>query len=531
MNDRQDARGPHGTFWCTLVLAGLAAVLLWRSPYAASSFKIEPDSTEYAVGAAEIARNGRYELTIDGQKLPPRYPPWFAAIILAPALLFSDDLGYAAIPVFLLGLLAVAVAHRIGARIGGDLGGTLAALLVVAFPMFREWGRLLMTDIPSIAILFLSAWIIGTMWRAEKRAWWAYLGLGLLLAVNFLIRPVSGAAFATAGLMVLVREKGLRAIFRSGGLLAVPLAAAHLAGRFYNQATFGSPDRSGYHFWSAVPYDYPELFFATSYVKKNLGFLADTRIFIYLLVAIAVFAAVRLVDRRRGQKTPSLTPEIAFFFVTLGPMLAFHLLYYSPRPRYFLPGMLYLFVLIGGLAGRFVDRHARKAGVVVLLLGACFVGYTRFKMPPEEPVQRIGADAVREHTPRGSVIITRVPVPYMEYVANRDGSRKIIPLCRDDEYASTVIVEKRIPNPDPAPKTAKDYRCAGLLNGGAREAIDRVAVERVEEIAQWLKSGRPVYFETSLIGDLMLDAAVGPLRERFTFERVAPELVRVVEKK
>lgn len=531
MSDRLNDHDPRGSFWCTLVLAALAAVLLWRMPYAASSFKIEPDSTEYAVGAAQLARHGNYELTIDGQKLPPRYPPWFAAFILAPALIFSEDLGVAAIPIFLLGVLAIAVAHRIGARIGGDLGGTLAALLVLAFPMFREWGRLLMTDIPSIAILLLSAWIIGAMWRAEKRAWWAYFGLGLLLAVNFLIRPVSGAAFATAGLMVLVREKGLRAIFVSGGLLAVPLAAAHFAGRIYNQATFGSADRSGYHFWSAVPYDYPELFFATSYVKKNLGFLADTRIFIYLFVAIAVFVAVRIVDRWRGKSTPSLTPEIAFFFVTLGPMLAFHLLYYSPRPRYFLPGMLYLFILIGGLLGRFVDRHARRAAVVALFFAAAFVGYTRFKMPPEEPVQRIGADSVREHTPAGSVIITRVPVPYMEYVANKDGSRKIIPLCRDDEYASTVIVEKRIPNPDPPPKAAKDYRCAGLLNGGAREAVDRVAVERVDEIAQWLKSGRPVYFETSLIGDLMLDVAVSPLRERFTFEKIAPELVRVVEKK
>ena len=96
--------GPSTRLLLLLVLL-LAGWTLWRSPWSASNLAIVPDSVEYAIGAQRLVTVGRYDLEIEGVSFPPRYPPWFSALFLAPAYaLAPSELGIGILPVLVLAL-------------------------------------------------------------------------------------------------------------------------------------------------------------------------------------------------------------------------------------------------------------------------------------------------------------------------------------------------------------------------------------------------------------------------------------------
>jgi hypothetical protein len=77
----------------------LAFVILNPSPEFASRLLIVPDSTEYVLGAHRFAETGNYQILIDGQWLPPRYPPWFPLLAISPSfVLFGGDLPPRVVP-------------------------------------------------------------------------------------------------------------------------------------------------------------------------------------------------------------------------------------------------------------------------------------------------------------------------------------------------------------------------------------------------------------------------------------------------
>src|SRR5207247_2471767 len=78
-----------------VLLAAIAAVVLYRSAYDASDLDVVPDSVEYALVAARLASEGSLGISLEGRLLPSRYSPWFP-IVLAPAyVLLGDDPGNA----------------------------------------------------------------------------------------------------------------------------------------------------------------------------------------------------------------------------------------------------------------------------------------------------------------------------------------------------------------------------------------------------------------------------------------------------
>src|SRR4051812_49969556 len=92
----REPRANRRSKWIAIALLAatlaLAARHLYRSPYAASDLRITPDEVEYAVCARRLATLGRYDLPLPEPTsagittVPPRYTPWFSAL-LAPAYL------------------------------------------------------------------------------------------------------------------------------------------------------------------------------------------------------------------------------------------------------------------------------------------------------------------------------------------------------------------------------------------------------------------------------------------------------------
>jgi hypothetical protein len=85
----------HSLVFLFLNLA-IAFTILFRTAYNASDLEIVPDSVEYTVAASRLVTDQSYTIVIDGQSWPPRYPPWFSMLVIAPAyLLFGDEPGNA----------------------------------------------------------------------------------------------------------------------------------------------------------------------------------------------------------------------------------------------------------------------------------------------------------------------------------------------------------------------------------------------------------------------------------------------------
>ncbi len=140
--------------WPLVALLLIATVRVYRSPYNASALQIPPDTVEYALAPLQLVETGRYEIIVEGRGLPPRYPPWFPALVIVPAyVLFGHDPGNAILPITLLAVAGVGFAYAIGKRISSSIGGVFAALALLFLPSYRRWAIQVMTDVPCTAMM------------------------------------------------------------------------------------------------------------------------------------------------------------------------------------------------------------------------------------------------------------------------------------------------------------------------------------------------------------------------------------------
>jgi hypothetical protein len=548
-----------------LFLAATAAPLLFRTVESASDLTDYPDEVEYALGAHRLAAEGRYEIVIQGERLPPRYPPWFSTLFIAPAyLLLGSDPGVVIVPVTLLSFAGVLLACAIGWRVSGAWGGALAGLGVALLPIYWYWGRHVMTDVPCTTLLLGAALIY--VRRGDTLDLRSCLGAGLLIGLAALLRPPSAACVlpflwqlrgsrsgdsqsGSSAASALKDECAALPVRRRAALAAAILAPAGIAAAatmFYNARTFGSPFRSGYHYWCAVPYDYRPLTFSLRYLPDNLRVLEQGELG-WLVPALALVVIVRMLLRAIGRiPLERLGAEMRlaqFLFFGTGPLVLFHLVYFFPEARLQLPAIVLLAILIGAAAGRLV-RLPQASVLIALPAVALGVFYWRARLSEMPPVRRLLADEIRADTPPGSLIITTTDPVYLEYMINRGTSpetidasrfwddashRRVLPLSRSIEYADKLLTPERIPHPDPPPAHWTDHRCAGLAAAGAREAVPWVALEQLDRLTDLVNAGVPVYLETATLAPVD-ESAVDLLRERFEFTDRSHYLTQLISK-
>jgi len=507
--------------WPLLAVLLIASCWLYRTPYSASNLEIPPDTVEYALAPLQLAETGRYEIIVEGRGLPPRYPPWFPALVILPSyVFFGHEPGNAILPITFLAVAGVGFAYAIGKRISSsNTGGVLAALAVLFLPSYSAYATQVMTDVPCTALM-LGTCLVYFRARAKPDAMGLYLGAGVLVAVSTLFRPVF-AAMLLPFLVTIFQHRKQKLLVRSA-LLFVPMAAAATVTFAYNIATFGSPFRNGYKFWAPIPMDYPSMIFSLSYFPMNVGLIGYSAFPILLLVCIGAWLLVR--KRIPAAYRPSrqtFRDAAVFIGLTTLPILAFHLFYFFPADRFHIPMLAGTAVLAASALALLLG--AKGEPVAKLLLPAIFVlaVAARIAAPSPLPLRRIVADKVRNHSPDNAIIISGIEPVYLARLAGAGSSRRIVPLSRNVEYASKVLMRKRVDDPRLRSMNWYDGEALALLRPYGEEAIRFVACERMDELVSEAAGGTPVFLE-SMFADGREAKTLAELQARFNLVQRAP---------
>ena len=504
--------------WTALILLLVFdAILLFRTPYDASNLEIVPDSVEYAYGALHLAHGDGYQILVGGKSLTPRYPPWFSAILVPAYWMFGSEPGNAIAFVLLFALVGLMAAYEVGRSMSGIPGGVGAGILVLVATDYHYWGRQVMSDVPCTAIILVLLWL----WTGMRNsgAGWRWALAGILIAVATAFRPAS-AAFVLPFVLFWLHRPPRR--WGRLALLVAPVFFQFCLFGAYNCLSFGSFFRSGYAYWCAVPFDYRSLAYSLRYVPENLQVAGDSHVFWLLLALLPLWFIVR------NRSEQAFFPAFLLFLLAGGtPLLLFYLVYFYPDSRFYLPVSALLAVGCGGLAGRVV--RACPAWLVIAgqigltIAGAWMAMYVR-SAPDLE--RRHAVDAVLRDTPANAAIVTAIEPAYFENFPHME-NRLFIPVSRRVEYASKVLVRRRIPSIHPEPVGWWDHRCAGLLQGGAEESIAWTAYENPDRLVGLAAEDRPIFFDRNTLSGALIEDIVHraglPRPERCgSFDRVAP---------
>ena len=519
MSNSSSFRVQLGRFWPLLALLLIAAVWLHRTPYSASNLEVPPDTVEYALAPLQFLETGRYEIIIEGRGLPPRYPPWFAIFVILPAyVLFGAEPGNAILPITMLAVAGVGFAYAIGKRISSIAGGTLAGLAVLILPSYHNWATQVMTDVPCTALM-LATCLLYLRLCAKPDVLWLYFGAGVLVALATLFRPVFAAMILPFVLTIVLNRRNL---FVRLTLLFIPMAVAATANFAYNAATFGSPLRNGYKFWVAVPIDYLGMVFSPSYFRMNLAVIGLSLFPILLLLCVGgwLFARTRRAEAFSVSRQPFRDTAI-FFFLTTVPITLFHLFYFFPGERFFIPMLTGSAVLAAAMLALLIGPKAESALKLALPVLLLLAVAARIALPAALPLRRLAAERVRTHSPDNAIIISAIDPVYLGRLAGAGSGRRIVPLSRNVEYASKVLVRKRIDDPRLSSLNWYDGRALAVIRPHAEEAVKFVASERLDELAQEVAGGTPVYLESTFV-DAREARVLTDLQTRFNLLQRAP---------
>ncbi|MGN6812192.1 MAG: hypothetical protein ACTHMP_15090 [Thermomicrobiales bacterium] len=218
----------------TALIIGVFALWALPQPVAGAVPGFLPDSPDYAYGALALL-TGHYTVAWDGAPHMPRYAPGFA-VLLMPAV----ALGGVAAAVWVSYLAALALAASV-AGLAGRLGGTwaapLAALLVLWGRLPTLLARVVMSDLPSAALIVGLAALLMVARRPQVLILAGALAGGLVW-----LRLTNGVLLCAGAAALSVRPRYWRAV-----ALYVAGAVPFILGlALYQWRMFGSPLRSGY---------------------------------------------------------------------------------------------------------------------------------------------------------------------------------------------------------------------------------------------------------------------------------------------
>jgi hypothetical protein len=486
-----------------LLLISATVVRVWTSPQRASNLDVVPDSEEYAIGAQRLATLGRYDIEIDRVAYPPRYAPWFPAMLAPVFLVAPREIGAAILPVLAFALAAVWAAYRIGRRLAGAgggpdggvlaglLGGAAAGALLGSNVVFGLWARQIMSDVPATA---LALWALDRyLARAETGRGSAWVP-AILVAFATALRVESAALWLPFALQT-GREPahGVRRLM----ILTLPLLALVVATAVYQHATFGDVRRNGYMFWAPLPCDYPKLTYSLDYIGRNLVSLRTPGFFVAAAFG-AVGASVLL-----AQGSVLARRALVFAALVALPETAFHLVFSFASPRFHLNLIAFLSVIgAAGVASTIPADWVRRVRFAPAAIAPAVIALVPALLPglrPRVSIRTTTAEALARETPDDAVVVSGIDPVFLEFHLLPGTRRRVVPANRGIEYASKAVAWKRIPLPDPVPKWSEQEGIAWLVEHGAVRVCPFTADERPDQIAAWVRQGTPVFLDRSFL--------------------------------
>lgn len=232
---------PRTDWWLALAVFVAAVLISWVAWSLLPAAYQENQSTDYTSFYEPVARsiaNGN-GIVLNGE-MATRYPPGFPLILAGAfeagrALGVSDAGALVWFRLLCAGLSAVLV-YGLARLVWLPLPSLVAALAWATYP-FGLW----LTKQPNSEVAFIPLMLGAAylLWRAllrSSRAWWLYLGAGLLVGAAMLVRPAAIGLGVVFALLVLLFARdnlrwpakvGFAALLLAGNLvLVVPWQAA-----------------------------------------------------------------------------------------------------------------------------------------------------------------------------------------------------------------------------------------------------------------------------------------------------------------
>ena len=452
-----------------------------------------PDALENAFCAENFLREGRFGFYLNGVFHPSRYLPWFPLLFLAPFQALAGDVYGAVHGSWLAaaGLAAVMfcscmqttvrpgeAGKRDAAR--GALAGLLTFPVLLLTSFFIALTGYAMTEVPY---LLFCVWAMILWTRLAVRPGVDLSSLmwcAVLIALGGSVRSSAYPMLLLPYILIFTREKEWKRRFLLWFLAALPTALVLLASNAFNWAVFGSPFRTGYHFWCPVPYDFMTLTFHPRYAAEYLPRLVREKGFWLTMALLGVCAAWFAASRRaRGEKLLSFPRwtawEAAMAFAVLQGTVVFvlYIFYFFYDKRMYLP---ILVMVLPPAASAFANllrmvlrrRYAVNwtlAGAAILLQLIAMHNLNDYhKALRTIPDDRGKLEYLNTVLPGNAVLLSSFNPAVADRFLLRGTDRKVIPVNRIHEYTDKIAAPQKVKACDPPPRGPFDNLAPGLLD-------------------------------------------------------------------
>lgn len=512
--DKPENSGPESERFrrlCRIVVMVLLVLIVvngarhfYLSPEYSRTFSHVPDGVEYTLAMQNLLDGHGFTIRVNGVDYPSRYQPWFSLLFVAPALLFFEgNVLCAFFGCLAAGIIALPAAFELGRRLSGPGCGLLLAAILSCFGDFARFTNVVMTEVPYTLLLIVAAILWLRLDRRQELRTGDCLAFGFVCALAGSLRSTALPAAALVVLPLLrQRPKPSRwaAALAAAGL---PAAAVVVANGAYNWLVFGSPFRSGYHFWEPLPYDYMGMVFSWKNFTSNLSEYASSLNLWFAAIPALIIAIVWPLLRRYDREAARRLGSYAIFTAAITVLTtALYLPYFSCHERFFLPVRVLL--LFGGAAAATlaVQRCWRRAGNLIAAAAALLIAFAPWPDPyaaqlPHDRLRsaKIGLlSRMREQLPDNAVLLTVFQQGAAEYFFTGRSSRRLIPVSRCYEYAQMVTAPQKIAAPPAGFDSYQDQKHRQYLaEHGGTFPYPLVFSENPAAVDEIIASGRPVY--------------------------------------
>ena len=305
-----------------------------------------PDSVEPFAGALRMCQGEKYGFVLNGEYFPSRYSPALSFLLMPLLYIFPSPAGAGAAIGFwamVLMLFVVLLFHK-----DKEYGGTaLACGLLFMVPCFLEYCGSSMTEIPYAALLFVMLWLFRTMLDSEGDDPKLFLWYGISAALCGFLRMTGYPMLFLPALFLFILCRQKKKFFvRSWLFLLLPSCLTSAFSGIFNWLVFGSPFRSGYHFHTPVPYDFPQMLFSLSCIPNNISDTLKWGGRGVLIIGAALFFSLLYIWLCRKKNLPwfrTLGAEMCFAVLQLGVLTVLYFPHCYFSMRFFFPVVL-LFV-------------------------------------------------------------------------------------------------------------------------------------------------------------------------------------------
>ncbi|MBR4718404.1 MAG: hypothetical protein IKP09_10130 [Lentisphaeria bacterium] len=452
-----------------------------------------PDALENAFCADNFIREGRYGFYLNGVLHPSRYLPWFPLLFLAPFQALTGDVygavygswfaaaGLAAV-MFLSCRQTTVRPGPAGARDAacGGLAGLLTFPVLLLSSFFIALTGYAMTENPY---LLFCVWAMILWTRLAVRpgvdvpslVWCA-----VQIALGGSVRSSAYPMLALPCLLIFVRERSWKRRFLLWLLAALPTALVLLASNIFNWCVFGSPFRTGYHFWCPVPYDFMTLTFHPRYAMEYLPRLVREKGFFLTMALLAICAAWFCVSRAaRKEKLWSLPKwtaweaSMAFALLQSAVIFVLYIVYFFYDKRMYLPILVMVLPPAASAAALLLRAVLKKRQTVCWILAGAAVALQVVAMRNLNdyhkalrgiPDDRAKLETLNAMLPGNAVLLSAFNPAVADKFFQHGTGRRIIPVNRIHEYADKIAAPQKVKVCDPPPRNAFDNLAPGLLS-------------------------------------------------------------------